>query len=167
MVGARGTVEAKNPLRYAPSLSGQSYSWIDVRPKGKAFLLVPSDPLIENSGSNLKAVEVGYRRNAGDDYTYVSFYRTREEAQAAALAAKKRVEDDAKTDAEMKASNAKWEQRLMSLPYMVANRDAGFKVVYAVCKPAAKNAKGENTCNNEGSHDWSDNPAVPYRWRAQ
>jgi hypothetical protein len=64
----------------------------------------------------------------------------------------------------MKASNASWKQRLMSLPNMIANRDTGFKVVYAVCKPAGKNVKGENTCNNEGSHDWSDNPAVPYRW---
>lgn len=47
---------------------------------------------------------------------------------------------------------------------MIANRDAGFKVVYAVCKPAGKDAKGEDTCSKEDSHDWSDNPAVPYRW---
>jgi hypothetical protein len=99
-VDASGTVEAKNPLRYAQSLKDQNYSWIDVRPKGKMFLLVPdwkaemashnvSDPVIENSGSNLKAVEVDYRKNAGDDNTYVYFYRSREEAQAAALAGKK------------------------------------------------------------------------------
>ena len=65
----------------------------------------------------------------------------------------------------MKASNATWKQRLMSLPYMIVNREAGFKAIYGVCKPAAgKNAKGENKCNIEGSHDWSDNPAQPYRW---
>ena len=175
MIEASGTVEAKNPLRYAQSLSDQGYSWIDVRPKGKLFLLVPDwkaemashevgDPMIENSGKNLKAVEVGYRKNTGDENTYVYFYRSREEAQTAAQAAQKRAEDDAKAAAEMKASNATWKQRLMSQPDMIANRDAGFKVVYAVCKPADKNAKGENTCNNEGSHDWSDDPAVPYRW---
>ena len=60
MVGASGTVEAKNPLRYAQSLRDQGFSWIDVRPKGEVFLLVPdwkaemashdvSDPMIENS----------------------------------------------------------------------------------------------------------------------
>lgn len=174
-VGASGTVEAKNPLRYAQSLSDQSYSWIDVRPKGNMFIGVfdwkaemashdVGDRAIENSGNNLKAVEVGYRKNSGDDNTYVYFYRSREEAQAVAQAAKKQAEDDAKAAADVKASDATWKQKLMSLPYMIANRDAGFKVVYAVCKPAGKNAKGENTCSNEGSHDWSDNPAVPYRW---
>ena len=173
--GASGTVEAKNPLRYAQSLSDQGYSWIDVRPKGKLLLLVPDwkaemasrdvgDPTIENSGSNLKAAEVGYRKNSGDDNTYVYFYRSREEAQAAAQAAKKQAEDAAKAAADVKASNAMWKQKLMSLPYMIANHDAGFKVVYAVCKPAGRNAKGENTCTSEGSHDWSDNPAMPYRW---
>jgi hypothetical protein len=108
-VGASGTIEAKNPLRYAQSLS-------------------------------------------------------RGEAQAAAQAAKKQAEDDAKAEADAKASNVMWRQKLMSLPFMIANRDVGFKAVYAVCKPTGKNAKGDNTCSDEGSHDWSDNPTVPYRW---
>jgi hypothetical protein len=174
-VGASGTVEAKNPLRYAQSLSDQSYSWIDVRPKGKVFIGVSDwkaemashdvgDPAIENSGNNLKTVEVGYRKKSGDENTYVYFYRTRAEAQTAAQATKKQAEDDAKAEADAKASSVMWKQKLVSLPLMIANRDAGFKAVYAVCKPAGKNAKGDDTCSEEGSHDWSDNPTVPYRW---
>jgi hypothetical protein len=174
-VGASGTIEAKNPLRYAQSLSDQSYSWIDVRSKGKVFIGVSDwkaemashdvgDPAIEDSGNNLKTVEVGYRKNSSDENTYVYFYRSRGEAQAAAQAAKKQAEDDAKAEADAKASNVMWRQKLMSLPFMIANRDVGFKAVYAVCKPTGKNAKGDNTCSDEGSHDWSDNPTVPYRW---
>jgi hypothetical protein len=113
---------------------------------------------------NLKAVEVGYRKNSADDNTRVYFYRSREEAQAAALAAKKRVEDDAKAAAEMKSSNAMWSQKLISLPYVIASHDAGFKLVYAVCRPAGKNAKGQNICRDDDSRDWSDSRTVPYRW---
>ena len=43
------------------------------------------DPSIENSGNNLKIVEVDYRKNSGDDNTYVYFYRTKEDAQATRL----------------------------------------------------------------------------------
>jgi hypothetical protein len=93
MVNASGNVEAKNPLRYAQSLNNQSYSWVDVRPKGMLFTVVTDwkaemasnevgDPSIENSGNNLKFVEVDYRKNAGDDNTSVYFYRTKEDAQA-------------------------------------------------------------------------------------
>jgi hypothetical protein len=46
---------------------------------------------------------------------------------------------------------------------MIANHDVGFKLVYAVCKPG-KNAKGENACDEDSSHDWSDNRRVPYHW---
>ena len=93
MVNASGDFEAKNPLRYAQSLNNQSYSWVDVRPKGMLFTVVTDwkaemasnevgDPSIENSGNNLKFVEVDYRKNSGDDNTSVYFYRTKEDAQA-------------------------------------------------------------------------------------
>jgi hypothetical protein len=175
MIDAGGDVEAKNPVRYAQSLKSQNYSWVNVRPKGANVMVVPDwkaemashevgDPSIENSGNNLKAVEVDYRKNSGDDNTYVYFYRTKEDAQAAAQASKQQAENDAKAAAELKSSDAEWRQKLTSLPYMIANHDAGFKLTYAACKPAGKNAKGEDTCNADGSHDWSDSRAVPYRW---
>ena len=93
MVNPSGDVEAKNPLRYAQSLNNKSYSWVDVGPKGITFLVVTDwkaemasyevgDPSIENSGNNLKIVEVDYRKNSGDDNTSVYFYRTNEDAQA-------------------------------------------------------------------------------------
>jgi hypothetical protein len=169
-----GDVEAKNPLRYAQSLSDQNYSWVDVRPKGMFVIAVRDwkaemashdvgDPAIENSGNNLKIAEVGYRKNSGDDNTSVYFYRTKEDARAAAQASKEKTESDAKATAEVKASNAKWSQKLTSLPYMVANRDAGFKLVYAVCKSTGKNAEGR-TCRDDNSRDWSDSRTALYRW---
>ena len=93
MVNASGDVEDKNPLRYAQSLKDQKYSWVDVRPKGMMAIIESdwkvemasqevSDPSMENSGNNLKAVEVDYRKNSGDDNTSVYFYRTKEDAQA-------------------------------------------------------------------------------------
>jgi hypothetical protein len=174
MINASGDVEVKNPVRYAQSLKSQHYSW-DVRPKGMGLMVVPDwkaemashevgDPSIENSGNNLKAVEVDYRKNSDDDNTSVYFYRTKEDAQAAAQASKQQAENDAKAAAERKASDAEWGQKLTSLPYMIANHDAGFKLVYAVCKPAGKNAKGQDTCSDDGSYDWSDSRTVPYRW---
>jgi len=172
---ASGDVEAKNPLRYAQSLSDKSYSWVDVRPKGTFFVGVSDwkaemasrevgDPAIENSGNNLKIVGVGYRKNSGDENTNVYFYRTRGVAQAAIQATKQQADNDAKAAAELKASNANWSQKLTSLPYMTANHDAGFKLVYSVCKAAGKDAKGQHTCNDDDSHDWSDSHAVPYHW---
>ncbi len=122
------------------------------------------DPSIENSGNSLKAIEVGYRKNSDDENTMVYFYRTKEDALAAAQAAKQQAEDDGKADAEQKASDAEWGKKLTSLPYMIANHDIGFKLVYAVCKSAGRNAKGENTCNDDGSHDWSDDHRVSYHW---
>jgi hypothetical protein len=164
MVNTSGDVEAKNPLRYAQSLSDQNYSWVHVRPRGMFIFGVSDwkaemashevgDPAIANSGKNLKNIEVDYRKNSGDDITYVYFYRTKEDA-----------ESDAKAPAELKASNAKWSQKLTALPYMIASHDAGFKLAYAVCKPAGKDAKGFDTCNDDDSHDWSDTRTVPYRW---
>jgi hypothetical protein len=162
-VSASGDVEAKNPLRYAQSLEDQNYSWVSTRPKDM-ILMVESDwksemtshevddPSIENSGSNLKGVEVDYRKNPDDNNLSVYFYRTKEDALAVAQASKQQAN-----------ANIEWSQKLVSLPYMVANHDPGFKLVYAVCKPG-KNAKSENTCNEDDSHDWSDNRSVPYHW---
>lgn len=162
-VNASGDLKAKNPLRYAQSLKDQSYSWVNVRPKDM-LLIVESDwkaemashqvddPSIENSGKDLKAVEVDYRRNSGDGNTMVYFHRTKEDALAAAQPIKQQVEND-----------VQWSQKLTSLPYMMANHDVGFKLVYAVCRPG-KNTKGENTCDEDSSHDWSDNRSVPYHW---
>jgi hypothetical protein len=175
MINASSEVEAKNPLRHAQSFKDQNYAWVDVRPKGMIWMVESNwkaemsshevgDPAIENSGDNLKTIEVGYRKNSGDDITYVYFYRTKEDAQAAAQASKARTESDAKAAAELKASNAKWSQKLTALPYMIAIHDAGFKLAYAVCKPAGKDAKGFNRCNDDDSHDWSDTRTVPYRW---
>jgi hypothetical protein len=121
------------------------------------------DPAIENSGNNLKTIEVDYRKKSGDDNTFAYFYRTKGDAQAAAQASKARTESDAKAAAELKASNVNWSQKLTSLPYLAASHDAGFKLAYAVCK-AGKNAKGAYTCRDDDSHDWSDSRTVPYRW---
>jgi hypothetical protein len=175
MANTSGEVEGKNPLRYAKSLSDLNYSWVDVRPKGMFIIGVSNwkaemasrevgDPAIENSGNNLKIIEVDYRKNSGDDDTYLYFYRTKEDAQAAAQASKTRSESDAKAEAELKAFNAKLSPTFTSLPYFIASQDTGFKLTYAVCKPAGKDAKGQNTCHPDDSRDWSDNRAVPYRW---
>jgi hypothetical protein len=175
MVDASDNVEPKNPIRYAQSLKDQNYSWVDVRPKGMLFMVesdwkaemgsaAVDDPSIKNSGNNLNAVEVGYRKNSGDDNTTIYFYRTKDDAVAAARALKQHAENDAKAAAELKASVAEWSQKLASLPYMVANHDVGFKLVYAVCKRADNNAKDANSCNQDGSHDWGQTAAAPYRW---
>jgi hypothetical protein len=174
-VNTSGDVEAQNPLRYAQSLKDQGYSWVSARPTSMMVIVESDwkaemasrevdDPSIENSGNNLKDIEVDYRKNSGGNTTEVYFYRTKEEALAPIQTAKKWADDASKVAAEWKASKAEWKQKLLALRYMVANRDDGFKLVYAVCKDAGKNAAGESTCNNEGSHDWSDNRSVPYHW---
>jgi hypothetical protein len=173
-VKANGDIEAKDPLRYAQSLKDQNYSWVDVRPKGMIFMVESDwkaemgsqnadDPSIENSGKSLKAVEVDYRKNSGDENTLVYFYRTKEAALAAAQITKQEAEDDAKTDAERKASDVEWSKKLTSLPYMVANHDVGFKLIYEVCKPITT-ARNKNICKYNGSHDWSDDHRMPYHW---
>jgi hypothetical protein len=175
IVDPNGRTETKNPLQYAQSLKDEDYSWVSLRPKGMIFMLESDwkaemesdevdDPSIENSGSNLNAVEVDYRKNPDDHTTVVYLYRTQQDAVAAALAAKKQAESDAKADAELTASDAEWRRKLTSLPYAIATDDPGFKLVYAVCKPADKSATTENTCSEDDSHDWSDNPHVPYHW---
>ena len=149
MINANGDIEAKNPLRYAKSLEDQKYSWVSLRPKGMVFIVesdwkaemasrAVDDPSIENSGSNLKAVEVGYRKNSNDSNSMVYFYRSKEDALAAAQAVKQQVENDAKAAAELKASDAEWRKKLTSLTYMVANNDLGFKLVYGVCRDTGK-----------------------------
>jgi hypothetical protein len=177
MINASDQVEAKNPLRYAQSLKDQNYSWVDVRPKGMIVMVESNwkaemsshevdDPSIENSGSNLKAIEVDYRKNSDDTNTMVYFYRTREDALADAQAIKQQVESDAKTDAQLKAFDAEWSQKLTSLPYMVADHDRGFKLAYSVCKPTGRiDSKGGSICNEDDSYDWSDSRrSVPYHW---
>ncbi len=139
MINASGDVEAKNPLRYAQSLKDQNCSWVDVRPKGM-LVMVESDWKAEMASH--------------DNNTEVYFYRTKEDALAAAQVVKQHAENDA--DAILRA--------FTSLPYMVANHDVGFKLVYGACEPAGKNAKGDDTCNDDSSHDWSDSRSVPYRW---
>jgi hypothetical protein len=74
------------------------------------------------------------------------------------------MEDDGKADAEQKATDAEWSKKLTSLPYIVANHDVGFKLIYTVCRAAGKDAKGENTCKDEGSRDWSDDQSMSYYW---
>jgi hypothetical protein len=70
-------INSKNPLQYAESLKGQSYSWVGVRPKDTIFIVESDwkaelgsydvgDPSIEHSGINLKAVEVDYRKSPDD-----------------------------------------------------------------------------------------------------
>ena len=176
MINADGNIEAKNPLRYAKSLEDQKYSWVSLRPKGMVFMVesdwkaemasrAVDDPSIENSGNNLKAVEVGYRKNSNDSNSMVYFYRTKEDALAAAQGAKQQANNDAKADAELKASNAEWRKKLTSLTYMVANNDLGFKLVYGVCRNTGKNnADGSAICVHDDFHDWSDVRSVPYRW---
>ncbi len=79
-----GAISAKNPLEYSRSLRDQSYSWVSVRPKD-TLVIAPSDwkaemasrdvddSTIENSGTNLKAVEVDYRQRPEDNNTTVYF----------------------------------------------------------------------------------------------
>jgi hypothetical protein len=149
-INASGDIEAKNPLRYAQSLKDQNYTWVSVRPKAMIFTVESDwkaemashevdDPSIQNSGNNLKAIEVDYRKNPDDNNTTVYFYRAKQDALAATQAAKQQADDDSKTAAELKASKAAWSQKLVSLRYMIANHDVGFKLVYAVCKPARPN----------------------------
>ncbi len=169
MIDVSGEVEAKNPLRYARSLKDQNYSWVSVRPKGMIFMVESDwktemashevdDPSIENSGNNLRAVEIDHRKNPDDGATVVYFYRTKADALAVAQA-------DAEANAELNASNAaekgsdaEWSQKLTSLPYMVADHREGFKLVYSVCKPTT------NGCKDDGSHDWSESRNAPYHW---
>ncbi len=175
-IGLDGTIKDKNPLRYAESLQDRSYSWVSVRPKGMIFMVELNwkdemlsqevdDPSIENSGSNLKMVEVDYRKNPSDRNTTVYFYRSKGIALATMQTAKRHAEAEAKVDAELKASKAKWNKKLTSLPYMVADHDAGFKLVYDVCGDAnEKTANGINLCFDDGSHDWSGSTGAPYHW---
>jgi hypothetical protein len=170
-INASGDVESSNPIRYAESLKNQNYSWVDVRPKDKIIMLVSdwkaemasidvNDPSIENSGSNLNAVEVGYRKNSDDGNTTVVFYRTKE----AALAAAQKAKEQADAEATQKALTVELLHKFTSLSYMLANHDNGFKLVYAVCKPAGVDAKGQSICADDGSRDWSDTRSAPYRW---
>jgi hypothetical protein len=170
------SISVKNPLRYSQSLRDQGYSWVSVRPKDM-LVIAPSDwyaelasghvddPAIENSGVNLKAVEVAYRQRPEDSTSTVYFYRNEDDARSAMEARNALVDADAKAEADLKASKAAWDKKLASLPYTVPNHDSGFKLVFGVCRDTGtKNADGSKTCTNEGSRDWSDDRAEPYRW---
>ncbi len=169
-------ISSKNPLRYSQSLRDQSYSWVSVRPKDM-LVIAPSDwnaemasrdvddSTIENSGANLKAVEVAYRQRPEDSNTTVYFYRNKEDARSAMEARNALVEADAKAEADLKASKAEWGKKLASLPYLVPDHNSGFKLVFGVCRDTGKkNADGSRICAEDGSRDWSDDRGEPYHW---
>jgi hypothetical protein len=169
-------ISSRNPLRYSQSLKDQSYSWVSVRPKDM-LVIAPSDwkaemasrdvddSTIENSGKNLKAVEVAYRQRPEDSNTTVYFYRNKEDARLALEARNALVEADAKAEADLKASKAEWDRKLSSLPYLISDHNSGFKLVYGVCRDTGKrNADGSRICAEDGSLDWSDDRGEPYHW---
>jgi hypothetical protein len=169
-------ISSKNPLRYSQSLRDQSYSWVSVRPKDM-LVIAPSDwkaemasrdvddSTIENSGANLKAVEVAFRQRPEDTNTTVYFYRNKDDARSAMDARNALVEADAKAEADLKASKAEWGKKLASLPYLIPDHKSGFKLVYGVCRDTGKrNADGSRICTEDGSRDWSDDRREPYHW---
>jgi hypothetical protein len=171
MVKANGDIEAENPVSYAQSLRDQGYSWVGVSPKDDFVVAVSDwkaeldslrvdDPSIEDYGiqSHLDAVEVDYRKNSDDDNTRVYFYRTR----GAAVAAETATTADMKSAADSKASDADWEKKFTELPYMIANHDAGFKLVYDPCREK----KGSNICDTVPSYDLAGTHGAPYQWFA-
>jgi len=173
-VEANGIVGSRNPLTYSESLRAQDYSWVSLRPKGMVIVVEQDwgseiasnqvdDPSIKNSGMTLEAVEVDYRKNSKDEATDVYFYRTREGATVAAQEARKQADEDAKSGADQEAADAEWTQKLLALPYVVANRDIGFKLIYSVCR-FVKSATGQYDCNSDDPHDWSDDYGIAYRW---
>lgn len=164
-------IKIENPVAYAQSLIIKHFSWVDLRPKGVLFLGAldwksefasheVDDPAIEHSGSRLKAVEVGYREKYGDENTTIYFFRTEDAARvflAAREAEKLRKENEVRLSAQIVPT-------LTSIPYLIVNKDTGFKLVYSVCKEKGKNANGEHECRDDDSHDWSDDAAVPYHF---
>jgi hypothetical protein len=171
-----GAISSRNPLRYFQSLRDQSYSWVSVRPKDM-LVIAPSDwkaemasrdvddSTIENSGTNLKAVEVTYRQRPEDSNTTVYFYRSKDDARSAMDARNALVEADAKAEADLKASKAEWGKKLTSLPYLIPDHNLGFKLVYGVCRDTGKsNPGGSRICAQDGSRDWSDDRGEPYHW---
>src|SRR3984957_9107017 len=156
-------ISSKNPLRYSQSLRDQSYSWVSVRPKDM-LVIAPSDwkaemasrevddSTIENSGANLKAVEVAFRQRPEDTNTTVYFYRNKDDARSAMDARNALVEADAKAEADLKASKAEWGKKLASLPYLIPDHKLGFKLVYGVCRDTGKrNDDGSRICAEDGS----------------
>lgn len=173
MVDDSGNVVGRNPLKYEQELRNANYSWVDVRLKAQPLLLIDdwkaemqstdvadSKRLGREDGVN--EVELGYRKAAADSNSTVYFYRTRE----AALKAKNEVEAVAKDEAQNEAARNELQSKLLALPYITADNDIGFKIQYAVCKPNGKTIDGVSGCDEEGSHDWSDTPSLPYSWYA-
>jgi hypothetical protein len=122
-----------------------------------------ADASLENSGNNVQAIEVDYRKASNDETKEVYFYRTKDRAVAAAQEQKKRAEDDAQAEAARKAAESDWKQKLGSAPFLVANRNVGFKLIYGICK-SAHDLNGEAKCVDEETQDWSDDPRLPYKW---
>ena len=170
MIDVSERVQPANPLRYAQMLKDQNYSWVDVRPKDMDVMIEAdwktemassevNDASIENSGNNLKAIEVDDRQNSSDNNTTVYFYKTNEEA----LQAIKRLVDYDPRESGVQL-DAAWKRKLTSLPYAIANQDVGFKLSYS-CKPTGrKDAKGIDICEENGSYDWSDRGHEGYHW---
>ena len=159
MAAPNGSIQVDNPLRYAQSLKEENYSWVDTRPKGMLIMVEENwksemassdvdDPSIENSGINLRDVEVDYRHKSGDDNSKLYFYQFKEDAIG-----------DAKAAAEQEAAERSWGQKLFSLPYIIAEHESGFKLIYGMCK---KN--DNNYCIRTSVYDWSDNRRDRYHW---
>ena len=168
-------INGRNPLMYSQSLWDLNYSWVDIRPPHMWLVAIRDwksemasgridDPSIENSGKNMQVVEVEYRKKSDDKIVEGYYYRFREGAVAAALQERKQAAEDAKLDAAKRAGELDWIQKLASLPFIVANSDIGFKLIYAVCKPTARDLKEVATCHSDDSYDWSDDIHTPYRW---
>lgn len=68
------------------------YSKVETAWKAEMASQAVDDTSIENSGSNLRAVEVDYREKSDDDNKMVYFYRTKQDALAAAQVAKQKAE---------------------------------------------------------------------------
>jgi hypothetical protein len=174
VIETNGDITGKNPLRYSQSLKDQNYSWISTRPKNMVFIVESdwksemesdqvADSSLENSGNSVQAIEVDYRKASNDETTEVYFYRTKDGAVAAAQEQKKRADDHAQAEAERKAAESDWKKKLELAPFLVANRDVGFKLIYGICK-SAYDLNGKAKCVDIKTEDWSDDPRLPYKW---
>src|SRR6202021_3754017 len=96
------------------------------------------DSTIENSGANLKAVEVALRQRPEDTNTTVYFYRNKDDARSAMDARNALVEADAKAEADLKAAKAEGGKKLLSFPSLFPIHKSGFKLVYGVWRDTGK-----------------------------
>ena len=169
-----GTIKATNPLTFAQSMTDSNYSWVSVKAKKQMIVVADwntelgsnnvTDSTLANDGAEIKAIEVDYRKNSGDENTYVYFYRTQQDALAEIQVAKQKSEDDAKEQMAGDVSRAKWRDKLLALSYVIGNTDSGYKLSFINCTDVGQNSDGQNICEDQGSYDWSDNPKYPYHW---